>query len=126
MDRILLVEDNPALSASYAGFLCEYKVRRAASIAEALEAIRCGEHFDLAIVDFWLEEDNAIPILEKLSDCFPEVKVIVISGGNDRLSPETTRALASTVGHKIFLMKPFKRSELLAAIGRVLEAQPCN
>ena len=122
MSKLLLVEDNPALGDLYTKFLAEHNVSWVVSVTEALTAISSSETYDAAIINFWLGTETAIPVLEEFRSRFPIVPVILISGGSESVSPETTRAASAISGHTLFLMKPFTRSELLDAVRSVTES----
>lgn len=120
MINLLLVEDSPELGILYVRYLHKYEVCWAKSVKEALDAIGSRATFDIAIIDFWLGTENAIPVLVEFEGRFPEVPVVLITGGNETFSPEITRALSAVSGYSFFLMKPFARTELLSAIKTVL------
>ena len=94
MKRLLLLEDDFALSDLFARFLSDYHVLRASSASDAMTCLERGEALDAAIIDFWLVEGTAIPVLDALRDDYPQVPVIVISGGIQGFSPELTEALS--------------------------------
>ena len=123
MKRLLLLEDDIEVGDLYAGFLGEYEVSRASTVKDALAHLYGEERFDAAVIDFWLVEETAIPILEALKFDFSSLPVILISGGNQSFSPEMTEAFASVTQQNLFLHKPIRRSDLLSALETVLSEQ---
>ena len=123
MTRLLLVEDDPQLRDLYGRFLSDYEVVKSASIEDALAHLSGGDDFDAAIVDFWLGETNAIPLLDSLRERLPDAACVLISGGNETHSPEITEAAGAISGYESFLMKPFQRSDLLDALESVLQSR---
>ncbi len=126
MKRLLLLEDDFALSDLFTRFLSDYQVLRASSAADAMAYLERGEALDTAIIDFWLVEGTAIPVLDALRDDYPQVPVIVISGGNQSFSPELTEAFSVLSRADLFLHKPFRREDLLRALETVLQTKPLD
>ncbi len=126
MKRLLLLEDDFALSDLFTSFLSDYQVLRASSAVDAMTYLERGEYLDAAIIDFWLVEGTAIPVLDTLSANYPHVPVIVISGGNQSFSPELTEAFSVLSRADMFLHKPFRREDIIRAVEAVLQIKPLN
>ncbi len=126
MAKLLLLEDDLEVGDLYAGFLGEYEVWRASSAKEALAHLNGNVTFDAAIIDFWLVEGTAIPVLDAIKSNSPDLPVILISGGNQSFSPELTEAFGSISQHNVFLHKPVQRSHLLTALNTALANKPNN
>ncbi len=124
MKRLLLLEDDPALSDLFARFLSDHHVLRASSVVDAVRYLDRGEALDAAIIDFWLAEGTAIPVLDALRNSHPHVPVIVISGGNQSFSPELTEAFSVLSRADLFLHKPFRREDLLSALESAPQTKP--
>ncbi len=120
MKRLLLLEDDAALSDLPARFLSDYQILRASTVVDAMSCLERGKALDAAIIDFWLVEGTAIPVLDALRYDYPQVPVIVISGGNQSFSPELTEAFSVLSRADLFLHKPFRREDLLRALQTVL------
>ena len=113
MNRILIVEDEPAvrlglrLSLSQAG----YSVREAASIKEAWEKL---VEIDLLLLDWMLPDQSGIQFLEALRQHSPyqDLPVLMLTA---RVN-ERDRVEGLTKGADDYLTKPFSSAELLARI----------
>ena len=116
MRKVLLVEDNSELRELVTKFLAADHVFQAGSVEDARAHIESGTAFDVAIIDFWLYEKDAISILDDIKEKLPGLPVILISGGGHGIALEITVAAAGISGYSVFLQKPFSKSELLGAI----------
>lgn len=118
---VLIVEDEREILAILRRFLVKsgFEVIEARSVSEAVCQIDRCENLDLAVVDFWLNGEGAVSILDRMCEVCPRTPVIVISGGGN-LSIEATHAVAALSGVSGFLQKPFRRGDLLALVDRLL------
>jgi two-component system cell cycle sensor histidine kinase/response regulator CckA len=119
--RILVVEDEPALGASIARILTAggYHVRSAVSGPDAL-AVHADEGCDLLIADVVIPDMSGPRLAEILRRTHPQLPVLYVSGyidgilGPNRLcTPETD-----------VVEKPFTAGQLLAAVSKALAAAP--
>ncbi|MFT6104440.1 MAG: DNA-binding NtrC family response regulator [Paracoccaceae bacterium] len=119
MARILLIEDDPAVRKFMARLLATqaHDMIEAGSIATGIALLNEDRHFDLVIVDFWLADGDAIPLLDRIQDDFPQMPVILVTGGGGHLPMETTMALAEMRGVRQVIQKPFRAAQMLDAIG---------
>lgn len=115
---ILLVEDNDELRKLIVRYLEDKpcRISQTSKVDDALEMINSDDGFDLAIVDFWLQVDNASSIIDRLSTSCEKCKILVISGGGMGRSVETTHALADVANGVRFLQKPFSKAELVEEV----------
>ena len=118
MKRILIVDDEPAIRNVILHFLegDDFDCVESESLQDAMEIVKMDQNLDVVILDFWLKDDNALPVLKELRASAPDLPIIVMSGGGRRVSIEVTHLLAAAVSDIRFLQKPFTRAELLAAI----------
>jgi CheY-like chemotaxis protein len=119
--RVLIVDDNATnrriltLQTESWGMI----PRAAASSAEALEWVRCGEAFDIAIVDRLMPEMDGLMLaaqLHRLPDTHTLPLVLASSMG--RATPEEMGEFAA------FLLKPLRASQLYNALVGVLATRP--
>ena len=68
MRKVLLVEDNSELRELVTKFLAADHVFPADSVEDARAHIESGTAFDVAIIDFWLHEQDAISILDDINE----------------------------------------------------------
>ncbi|MDI6102090.1 ATP-binding protein [Actinoplanes sp. NEAU-A12] len=119
--RILIVEDEPALCSSIARILTAggYQVRSAVSAPDAL-AVHADDGCDLLIADVVMPDMSGPRLAEILHRTHPRLPVLYVSGyidgilGPNRLcTPETD-----------VLEKPFTAGRLLAAVSEALGGAP--
>ena len=122
MKRILLLADDPALSELAKESLSEHELWQSSCVHDALGQLDAGR-IDLAIVDFWLPDGTAVPILRRLRHSFPDVPVILVSGGDRSVTPEVTEAFGTMNGADLFLTKPIQPPELKSALQSVLSTE---
>ncbi len=78
------------------------------------------EPFDLVITDIVMPEKDGIEAIGELRRCFPETKIIAISGGSRNLKADYVLHTAEILGVHCTLFKPFEIEEFLTAVKYVL------
>ena len=119
-ERILLVDDEPALVRVWAAMLEQlgYRVRTSTNSLEALEAFRDNPRaFDLVITDQTMPDLTGEVLAQELLRLRPDLPVILCSGYSHTLNEEQERG----VGVRAVLMKPVARRDLCLTIQRLLE-----
>lgn len=121
MVSILLVEDNPGISSPLRIFLelDHHQVTLHENAASAVAFIESDAPIDVALVDYWLVNETAEPILAALRTKRQNVAVALITGGNNDFTVETTRWLGALDGIDGFLQKPFTRRELQSLLEKL-------
>ena len=115
MHRILLAEDDPAISElihmnlTIAGYLCD----TAMDGAQALTAIR-RQRYDLALLDIMLPEINGYELLPHMFR--HGIPVIYVSAKSD----VADRVRGLRLGAEDYLVKPFDILELLVRMEKIL------
>ncbi|HEY3278771.1 MAG TPA: PAS domain-containing protein [Syntrophorhabdaceae bacterium] len=121
-ERILFVEDEEML-VEWGRITLErlgYRVTAAADSARALDLFSTDpSRFDLVITDQNMPGITGAHLSEEILKIRPDIPIILSTGHSDAISPEKAKA----IGIKEFLMKPLSRSELAAAVRRVLDAK---
>lgn len=122
MARILLVDDNADVRTGMRRALVRlgHEVVAAADGREALRALE-GDPCELVITDINMPEMDGIELILALSERWPKVPVIAISGGG-LLPKELLLASAEVLGVVTTLPKPVGVSDLEAAVNRALGA----
>ena len=121
--RVLIVEDDPGTS----GLLMQI-VRRAgyepALARSGREALRDLDQSgaDLLLLDLMMKEMDGWTLLDILraDSRFPTLPVIIISARHPREDPTRVEAYADK--YDAYLVKPFEVDELVATMGRLLDA----
>jgi two-component system chemotaxis response regulator CheY len=118
--QALVVEDDPAVRRMVRGFLVhmKYVVTEAPDGKKALTALSNGK-FDLVLLDLMLPESSGYDVLEHIRDQGLKVPVVMMSA---RSLPED-RAHAEELGARLYLIKPFTRTDFSQAIRSVMEGQ---
>lgn len=120
--RILLIDDDELLRAAI-GELLEsngYTVTSAGSGDAGLAMFRTVRP-DLVITDLSMPGPDGIDIVRALSGEVPRPRIVVISGGAERLDSLSGLRRAQTLGADRILEKPFRAKALLDVIHAVLE-----
>ncbi|MDA8075793.1 MAG: response regulator transcription factor [Actinomycetota bacterium] len=120
-DRVLLVEDDPALRRVVEVSLTVrgYQVDTAASASTALELTE--HHPDLIVVDLGLPDMDGVDLVSRLRTS-STVPILVASARDAR----TAKVAALQAGADDYLPKPFDVEQLLIRIRTLLSSQPPN
>jgi CheY-like chemotaxis protein len=108
---ILVIEDEALIAMSVESCLLDAGVavvKIANSIAEAQSALEQGIPFDAALVDLFLTDENAYPLIQILSE--RQIPIVITTGADIELGHP---ALGNAVA---FLQKPYDESELIEAL----------
>jgi DNA-binding NtrC family response regulator len=120
LGRILIVEDDPALSATLHGALGP-RARQVCTARSLQEAARMLEPPpDVVLMDYALPDGTVEPLLQQMRQSRPAPLVIAMSGA---VSTEVAFALAQK-GVRAFLQKPFDLQQLCAVCERSLSEPP--
>jgi DNA-binding NtrC family response regulator len=74
----------------------------------------------VVILDVWHDGHDAFGTLDMLKKSFPQIKVLMMSGGGGPVSIETSVAMANISNPDGFLMKPFSKDQLVDALNDLL------
>lgn len=87
-ERILVVDDEAGVRSSLQGILEDegYRVDTDSSAEGALKRLT-AEQYDLVLLDVWLPKMDGMEALERMREEEIDTPVIVISGRQERLSP---------------------------------------
>lgn len=114
--KILIVDDNKKFLGMLSEFLGEngYDVESSDNGSEALK--KFAEFIpDIVVTDIVMPDIDGIELLLQLRKINPEVKVIVMSGGN-RGHADAYLHMADKLGANAALSKPFELAELMQEI----------
>ena len=96
-----------------------YQVRCTGNAATLWRWVEDGEG-DLVITDVVMPDENGLDLIPRIRRIRPELKVVVMSAQSTLM----TAVKAAQRGAFEYLPKPFDLKELLAVVGRALEASP--
>jgi putative nucleotidyltransferase with HDIG domain len=120
-ERILVVDDEESIREIVCSMLnaAGYQCRQATSGLDALEVLGTGEEFSLMLSDLMMRDLDGVGLLEQTKIRYPEMPVIMVTAVHD-----ISVALAAIRnGAYDYLLKPFEREQLLAAVRRALETR---
>jgi two-component system, cell cycle sensor histidine kinase and response regulator CckA len=118
-ETVLVVEDESAILRLISAFLegRGYRVVRATTAAEAIEALERTGPVDLLLVDLHLPDMAGTELAERLAERQGELKLLYISGDG-----EHALDLGMAPYERLFLSKPFSQYELAWRVREVLDA----
>ena len=120
--QILVIEDDIEFNEILCKSLIKngYKVLSAANGKEGVHIYE-ENRVDLVITDILMPEKDGVELIVGLKKCFPNVKIIAISGGGEYGSGQeylNSTRMVCNIEHT--LAKPFKRDRLFFMIQDVL------
>ncbi len=113
MARILVVDDEVELRTLLRKVLTRrgHDVIEAENGSMAISMVEQGEKLDLIITDIFMPDTDGIEVLRHLRAKFPELKIVVMSGGGNRVSRGYLPA-ATALGANHVIEKPFDPSSV--------------
>jgi CheY-like chemotaxis protein len=121
MQRILLIDDDEAVRATFCAFLerAGYEVVTASNGVEGLDLYR-KDPTPLVITDIVMPEKEGTETIMELRRDFPDVKIIAVSGGG-RIAPQSYLEMAGQLGANRMLPKPVPRDTLVEVVRDLLD-----
>lgn len=125
MARILVIDDEPHLRILVESFLAQdgHEVDLAENGQKGLSLIERNP-YDLVITDVIMPEQDGLEVLMELNGRVPRMRIIVMSGGGERLKIQELLNLARLMGADRVLPKPLDFTALQVAVKEVLEIRP--
>src|SRR5438132_7321362 len=120
-ERILIVDDEETIREIVSSMLtsANFNCRQTASGMEALALLDSGEEFELMLSDLMMANLDGIGLLEKTKERFPDMPVVMVTAVHDI----SVALAAMRNGAYDYLLKPFEREQLLAAVRRAMETR---
>ena len=122
MDRVLVVDDSPVVSAMLSAWLgmAGYAVSLAGSAAEADEAV-ARDHPSLVLLDLVLPDESGVAVCRRLKadESTARIPVVVLTGDGT----SANRICCLELGAEDFLTKPVGHDELVARVRSLLRAK---
>jgi len=121
-ERILLVDDDPAVAAAVAPALSRlgYRLTTKTDSLDALAAFRADpSRFDLVITDQAMPGINGSAMAEEMLRLRPELPVILCTGFSGKIDEETVKNL----GIAALVAKPFGMEEIVPVIRKALDKE---
>ena len=82
-----------------------------------------GNSYDLVITDIVMPEKDGLEVVMELKQLFPNIRIIVISGGGERLNIQDLLKMARLMGADRVMSKPLDFIKLQSAVREVLAMQ---
>ena len=122
MQRILVIDDEASMRTLLASMLGRegFEVDTAEDGDAGVEAFRRQRH-DLVVTDILMPKKGGLVAIREILDLDPEMKIIAMSGGGSTGKLNFLSTARTFPGVKT-LQKPFRQSELMAAVRSVLGA----
>lgn len=116
--KILVVDDQPNLSKAVAASLSKegYRCRTANNVDDAWQLLQ-QDSFSLVLSDIKMPGRSGLELLAMTRRRFPEVAIVMITAIDDR----ATAIQALRNGAFGYIIKPFRRNELLIGVANALE-----
>jgi DNA-binding response OmpR family regulator len=113
MPRILVVDDQKDVRAMICMVLRvnHFDVVEAATAAAALKLFG-EEHFDVVLVDVFLDDSNGLDLIATLRERVPDIPVVAVSG----MTAFDGAAMSDDLARVVYLQKPFRPAELTRAV----------
>ncbi len=120
MARILIIDDEDELRSMLRQMLEQagHEITEAVNGAEGIQLYE-QDRPDLIITDIIMPEKEGVETIIALRRADPDLPIIAISGGG-RLDATDFLAMARKLGARRTLSKPFRRDQLLEAVGECL------
>lgn len=119
MSAILIVDDDASVREVLYDLFADWRVCHVADTAERALAYLAEEHYDVILTDISMPGLSGVELLGRVRESRPEVRVIVITGIDDR-----EHALGMLrLGAFACLAKPFRLEEVERAVAGALESR---
>ncbi|MGD0229498.1 MAG: ATP-binding protein, partial [Syntrophorhabdales bacterium] len=121
-ERILFVDDEPPIARTTEDMLRRlgYRVVAVIDSTKAWEIfLEDPFQFDLVITDQAMPSFSGTALAKKMLALRPDIPIILCTGYSETVSPEKAKEL----GIRVFLMKPFDKRRLAAAVRQALDAR---
>ena len=124
MAKVLLIDDVEAIRQAMT-IVLELEGHEVIQAADGLEGIRKLREtpVDLLITDVLMPGADGIEVIKEVRQTAPNLRVIAMSGGGNRLPAGFSLKMAQAFGAKAVLYKPFENAELVEMVRTVL-AEP--
>jgi YesN/AraC family two-component response regulator len=119
--KILIIDDDAAFRKMFAEMLTRagYSVALAVDGRQGIDLYRAAPA-DLVITDILMPEKEGMTTVLELQEEFPDVRIIMISGGQGGNAGDYFQAARRLACVKAFLSKPFSKADILRIIKEVL------
>ena len=89
-----------------------------------LAKVCAQQHVDLVITDVMMPESDGFEAVTTLKKTYPDIRIIVISGGGSILTASDSLRVAKRLGADAVLAKPFSGFQLMALVTQLAPSVP--
>jgi len=114
---ILIIDDDPGTREALVAILDQagHRISSLSGSSAEIEAACRQRPYQLAVVDYHLPQHNGLEVAQRLKDCMPDCRIILISA---ELPPEVNLGENTALVDK-FLAKPFSKEAILDAVSQL-------
>jgi len=121
MMKTLLIEDDIDFADVISSMLtkenCDIEV--AYSMLSAKDRIGHFDHFDLVLLDIWLDGESSLSLIDRIRLEDPSLPIVLMSGGGGPLSLDVATSIGSMKGVNHLLQKPIRRARLQQLLSQI-------
>jgi DNA-binding NarL/FixJ family response regulator len=114
--KLLIVDDHPLVIAGLRSVFSQATVEQADSIKACISRLNANSDHDLAILDFYLSDGDALLAIRQIREVAPSLPILVFSSNRDRAKFEE----CLSQGASGYLSKQADATRLLASVHAVL------
>jgi len=120
MVRVLVVDDVVEMRTMLRSMLesAGHVVAEANNGRAAIKILQGSDPVDVLVTDILMPEADGLEVIRAASSR-PELGIIAISGGGAHMPAAVSLAMSEAFGARKVLFKPFRKQELLDAVGSV-------
>jgi CheY-like chemotaxis protein len=118
---VLIIDDEPDVLALLRSMLepAGFNVVAAGNARAAVERMQ-AQRPDLILTDIYMPDGDGFELMAMLRRARSDVPLIAISGGSRDVGQQDPLTVATALGAAAVIAKPFKHSELLEIVNRVI------
>ncbi|MDR0532580.1 MAG: response regulator [Verrucomicrobiales bacterium] len=124
MSKVLIIEDSEAARAQMEILVTELNhiCLGAANGREAINLLSEQGDVDLIVTDIFMPEMDGLETIELIAQTYPKIRVIAVSAGGVGMSGASMLEIASGMGARAVLNKPFGAEDFKNTIAAVLNS----
>ena len=121
--KVLVTDDDAELRDVICRFLelADHEPIEASNGVECIKQLRANKDVQLLVLDVIMPEQEGIETLTQVREEFPQLKLLMVSGGG-RTQAGDYLNMAKSLGAHETLAKPFRAEQFLDTVNRLLEA----
>lgn len=124
MSRVLVIDDSEVIRGQMEQYLIElnHTCICVGNGSEAMHLLKTEYNFDLVITDIFMPEMDGIETIEKIVSSYPHARIIAVSAGGMGMSGAGMLEVATGMGARAVIHKPFLSPDFKKVVVEVLES----